>query len=66
MPEPLSMLSFSAGQRSCVGKQLALTQIRIFLVVVFKKYDIRIIDEGKKMVFKEFANNITKVRFFIR
>jgi cytochrome P450 len=38
MPKPYTWLTFSAGARSCIGKQLALTEIKIILIQMLRKF----------------------------
>lgn len=59
-------MNFSAGSRSCVGKQLALTEQRIILATFANFYQIKVDDSNKEMAFCEFAYNLKKVRFWIR
>ncbi|KAJ1553093.1 hypothetical protein HK405_008980 [Cladochytrium tenue] len=38
---PLAFLSFSAGQRKCLGMRLALTEIKVFIFELVRNYEIR-------------------------
>ncbi len=38
MPQPYTWLTFSAGARSCIGKQLALTEIKIIVIQMLRKF----------------------------
>jgi cytochrome P450 len=40
MPKPFTWLTFSAGARSCLGKQLALTEIKIIIIQILRKYTV--------------------------
>jgi cytochrome P450 len=33
-------LTFSAGGRSCLGKQLALSELKIIVIQIFRKYEM--------------------------
>lgn len=39
-PKPFSWLTFSAGPRSCIGKQLALSELKIIAIQLLRKYDM--------------------------
>ena len=43
-PEPYTLMNFSAGSRSCVGKQLALTEQKIILTSLINFYEIKVDD----------------------
>ena len=64
--EPFTLMNFSAGSRSCIGKQLALTEIKTIVVEVLKNYEILIDDSQKEYVFEEFAYNLKNVDFRIK
>lgn len=38
MPKPFTWLTFSAGARSCLGKQLALTELKAIVIQTVRKY----------------------------
>lgn len=59
-------MNFSAGFRSCVGKQLALTDMKTLLIVLFSNYDLKYDDSKKQLLFKEFAYKMADVIFQIR
>lgn len=59
-------MNFSAGFRSCVGKQLALTDMKTLLIVLFSNYDLKYDDSKKQLLFKEFAYKMADVTFQIR
>lgn len=39
-PKPFTWLTFSAGARSCIGKQLALLEIKVMVIQLFRKYNL--------------------------
>lgn len=39
-PKPFTWLTFSAGARSCIGKQLALTELKIITIQFLRKYNM--------------------------
>ncbi|CAG8702759.1 15417_t:CDS:2 [Cetraspora pellucida] len=47
---PLSMsqklLTFGGGLRGCVGKQVAMVEVKTILVLLFRKYDIELVNEN--------------------
>ena len=62
-PEPYTWMNFSAGSRSCVGKQLALTEIKLMIITLVSLYDLKLDDSDKVFKFKEFAYKISNVKF---
>ncbi|CAH8274627.1 unnamed protein product [Arabidopsis lyrata] len=42
-------LAFNAGPRTCLGKHLAMTQMKIMAVVILRNYDIKVL-QGQKIV----------------
>ena len=41
-PKPFTWLTFSAGPRSCLGKQLALTEIKVIVIQFLRKYKLKL------------------------
>ena len=41
-PDPFTFMNFSAGTRSCVGKQLAMNEMRVVLSVIVTGFDIEV------------------------
>ena len=41
VPKPYTMLTFSAGPRSCVGKQLAQLEMKMMTVIIFMNYELK-------------------------
>ena len=39
-PKPYTALTFSAGPRSCIGKQLAQLEMKLMTVIIFMNYDL--------------------------
>jgi cytochrome P450 len=39
--KPFTWLTFSAGQRSCLGKQLALLELKIIVIQILRRYEIK-------------------------
>lgn len=62
-PEPFSFMTFSAGTRSCIGRQLSITELRTILATVVRGFDLLVEDSKKEMVFYEFAYNLKGVEF---
>jgi len=42
-------LAFNAGPRSCIGKQLAMTLMKIVVVEILQNYDIKVVKGQKKI-----------------
>lgn len=40
-PKPYTWLTFSAGPRVCIGRQLAEIEIKMVVVNLFMKYDLK-------------------------
>ncbi|CAG8568036.1 19383_t:CDS:2 [Cetraspora pellucida] len=51
---PLSMsqklYTFGNGLRGCIGKQLAMIKIKAFLVQLFRKYDVELVDKNENAI----------------
>lgn len=56
-------MNFSSGPRSCVGRQLALTEMKIIIITLLSRYDFKLDDSDKIFEFKEFAFNLSNVKF---
>jgi cytochrome P450 len=41
-PEPFTFMNFSAGTRGCVGRQLAMTEMKTFLAMLVNGYDVTV------------------------
>ena len=39
-PKPFSWLTFSAGPRSCIGKQLAMLEMKLIAIHLLRKYEM--------------------------
>jgi len=65
-PEPFTFMSFSAGTRSCVGRQLAMTEMKTFLAILVNDYDVNVTEKkDKKIAFTSFAITLENVDFCI-
>lgn len=49
-PEPKAFLAFGAGVRTCIGKKLALMDVRLFVGVLLKDFDFQLKQEVKTVV----------------
>jgi cytochrome P450 len=65
-PEPFTFMNFSAGTRGCVGRQLAMTEMKTFLAMLVNDYDVIVEDKYKRIVFESFAINLDNVSFRLK
>ena len=65
-PPPYSWMNFSAGSRACVGKQLALTEMKTIIITLLKNYSFKCEDEGKLLYYKSFSYGLHNVKFYIK
>lgn len=54
-PQPFTWLTFSAGARSCIGKQLALMELKIILVQMLRKYNLKMETQDLVMKLRNFS-----------
>ena len=45
--QALVSMIFSSGPRSCIGKSLALTEIKVMMILIMKRYE-KIVELGMK------------------
>ena len=43
-PEPFTFMNFSGGTRSCVGKQLAMNEMRVLVTAIVTGFDVQVND----------------------
>jgi cytochrome P450 len=53
-PQPYTHLTFSAGPRSCIGKQLAQLEMKVAMVKVFRSFDLHLSTTDLQMNFDGF------------
>jgi cytochrome P450 len=65
-PEPYTWMNFSAGARGCVGRLLAMTEMKTALTTLMTSYDLKIKDEGKRLKFIGFGVQLENVKFYLK
>ena len=55
VPKPYTMLTFSAGPRSCVGKQLAQLEMKMMTVIIFMNYELKMETTELEMSMQSFS-----------
>jgi cytochrome P450 family 110 len=65
-PEPFTFICFSLGMRGCLGRLLAMTEIKTVLATFINSFDLKIKDEGKRMKMVAFVVTMQNVRFFMK
>jgi cytochrome P450 len=41
-----ALLHFGGGARICMGRQLAILQLKAFMVLLYRKYDVELVDKS--------------------
>nr|GAT53640.1 cytochrome P450 [Mycena chlorophos] len=62
-PLAIAFKPFSDGPASCIGKSLALLQLRLLLALIFQRYEIRLEEPDKPLAVEDwFVRRITSLR----
>lgn len=54
-PKPYTWLTFSAGPRSCIGKQVAFIEMKLIVIILFQRFDMKMETEDLKMMLNNFS-----------
>ncbi|KAF7305297.1 Cytochrome P450 [Mycena chlorophos] len=66
-PLAIAFKPFSDGPASCIGKSLALLQLRLLLALIFQRYEIRLEEADKPLAVEDwFVRRITSLRISVR
>lgn len=50
-PRPYAMVGFGAGHRPCIGKRFSLLEMRLFVALLFRQFDVQFAPEQSTAVF---------------
>jgi cytochrome P450 len=50
-PQPYTLLGFGGGHRGCLGKRLAILQLRVFVSLLIQRFDVEFLDQESDEVF---------------